>query len=378
MFRSTNYVCFRFKVIKLKGIHAYIITSRNLKHKGINDISCYTNIMSKKILVTGGTGYIGSHTVVELLNAGHEVEILDNLFNSKIEVLDKIEQLTGTKPKFHQVDLLDYAGLKSVFTSVQFDSVIHFAGLKAVGESVEKPLEYYENNVGGTINLLKCMRETNVKQIIFSSSATVYGVQDSPEYVETMTTGGQLSNPYGRTKYFIEEILKDTCVADPEFEAALLRYFNPIGAHPSGLLGEDPNGIPNNLMPIVVQVARGKREKLGVYGNDYPTKDGTCRRDYIHVVDLAKGHMAMLDHMKKGVSIYNLGSGEPNSVMEVISAFEKASGKDLPYEVVDRRAGDLPEFWANPSKAKAELNWQTELTVDDAMKDTLNFLEKSE
>lgn len=377
-FRCFFCVCFRFKVIKLKGIHTYIITSRNLKHKGINDISCYTNIMSKKILVTGGTGYIGSHTVVELLNAGHEVEILDNLFNSKIEVLDKIEQLTGTKPKFHQVDLLDYAGLKSVFTSVQFDSVIHFAGLKAVGESVEKPLEYYENNVGGTINLLKCMRETNVKQIIFSSSATVYGVQDSPEYVETMTTGGQLSNPYGRTKYFIEEILKDTCVADPEFEAALLRYFNPIGAHPSGLLGEDPNGIPNNLMPIVMQVARGKREKLGVYGNDYPTKDGTCRRDYIHVVDLAKGHMAMLDHMKKGVSIYNLGSGEPNSVMEVVSAFEKASGKDLPYEVVDRRAGDLPEFWANPSKAKAELNWQTELTVDDAMKDTLNFLEKSE
>lgn len=377
-FRCFFCVCFRFKVIKLKGIHTYIITSRNLKHKGINDISCYTNIMSKKILVTGGTGYIGSHTVVELLNAGHEVEILDNLFNSKIEVLDKIEQLTGTKPKFHQVDLLDYAGLKSVFTSVQFDSVIHFAGLKAVGESVEKPLEYYENNVGGTINLLKCMRETNVKQIIFSSSATVYGVQDSPEYVETMTTGGQLSNPYGRTKYFIEEILKDTCVADPEFEAALLRYFNPIGAHPSGLLGEDPNGIPNNLMPIVMQVARGKREKLGVYGNDYPTKDGTYRRDYIHVVDLAKGHMAMLDHMKKGVSIYNLGSGEPNSVMEVISAFEKASGKDLPYEVVDRRAGDLPEFWANPSKAKAELNWQTELTVDDAMKDTLNFLEKSE
>lgn len=334
--------------------------------------------MSKKILVTGGTGYIGSHTVVELLNAGHEVEILDNLFNSKIEVLDKIKQLTGVKPKFHQVDLLDYEGLKSVFSSTHFDSVIHFAGLKAVGESVEKPLEYYENNVGGTINLIKCMRETGVKQIIFSSSATVYGVQDSPEYVETMTTGGQLSNPYGRTKYFIEEILKDVCTADPDFEAALLRYFNPIGAHPSGLLGEDPNGIPNNLMPIVMQVARGKRKKLGVYGNDYPTKDGTCRRDYIHVVDLAKGHMAMLDHMKKSVSIYNLGSGEPKSVMEVISAFEKASGKDLPYKIVDRRAGDLPEFWANPTKAKTELNWQTELTVDDAMKDTLNFLEKSE
>lgn len=371
-------VCFHFKSVQLKGTHAYIITSRNLKHKWNAHVPCYTNNMSKKILVTGGTGYIGSHTVVELLNAGHEVEILDNLFNSKIEVLDKIKQLTGVKPKFHQVDLLDYEGLKSVFSSTHFDSVIHFAGLKAVGESVEKPLEYYENNVGGTINLIKCMRETGVKQIIFSSSATVYGVQDSPEYVETMTTGGQLSNPYGRTKYFIEEILKDVCTADPDFEAALLRYFNPIGAHPSGLLGEDPNGIPNNLMPIVMQVARGKRKKLGVYGNDYPTKDGTCRRDYIHVVDLAKGHMAMLDHMKKSVSIYNLGSGEPKSVMEVISAFEKASGKDLPYKIVDRRAGDLPEFWANPTKAKTELNWQTELTVDDAMKDTLNFLEKSE
>ena len=334
--------------------------------------------MSRKILVTGGTGYIGSHTVVELLNAGYEVEILDNLFNSKIEVLDMIKEITGTKPKFHQVDLLNYEDLKSVFDGAHFDSVIHFAGLKAVGESVEKPLEYYENNVGGTINLLKRMREFDVKQIIFSSSATVYGVQDSPEYVETMVTGGQLSNPYGRTKYFIEEILKDVCTADPDFEAALLRYFNPIGAHPSGLLGEDPNGIPNNLMPIVMQVARGKREKLGIYGNDYPTKDGTCRRDYIHVVDLAKGHMAMLNHMKKGVSIYNLGSGEPNSVMEVISAFEKASGKELPYEVVERRAGDLPEFWANPAKAKAELDWQTELTVDDAMRDTLNFLAKSE
>lgn len=372
-------VCFRFKLSQLKGIHVYIIAINNTKHKRIAlIISCYTDIMSRKILVTGGTGYIGSHTVVELLNAGYEVEILDNLFNSKIEVLDKIEEITGTKPKFHQVDLLDYEDLKSVFDGAHFDSVIHFAGLKAIGESVEKPLEYYENNVGGTINLLKCMRETGVKQIIFSSSATVYGVQDSPEYVETMVTGGQLSNPYGRTKYFIEEILKDVCTADPEFEAALLRYFNPIGAHPSGLLGEDPNGIPNNLMPIVMQVARGKREKLGVYGNDYPTKDGTCRRDYIHVVDLAKGHMAMLDHMKKGVSIYNLGSGEPNSVMEIISAFEKASGKELPYEVVARRAGDLPEFWANPAKAKAELNWQTELTVDDAMKDTLNFLKKSE
>ena len=331
--------------------------------------------MSGKILVTGGTGYIGSHTVVELLQAGYEVEILDNLFNSKIEVLDRIEQITGIKPKFYKADLLDEAALESIFSATAYDSVIHFAGLKAVGESVQKPLEYYKNNIDGTVNLLNAMRKHGVKKIIFSSSATVYGVQDSPEYVETMTTGGHLSNPYGRTKYFIEEILKDLCVADADFEVALLRYFNPIGAHPSGLLGEDPNGIPNNLMPIVMQVARGQRAKLGIYGDDYPTADGTCRRDYIHVVDLAKGHMAMLDHLQKGVSIFNLGSGEPNSVKEIIAAFEKASGKELPSEVVARRDGDLPEFWANPAKAKAELNWQTELTIDDAMRDTLNFLE---
>lgn len=330
--------------------------------------------MNGKVLVTGGTGYIGSHTVVELINSGYDVEIVDNLFNSKIEVLDRIEKITGVKPKFHQVDLLDKAKLDEIFTDSQFDTVIHFAGYKAVGESVKKPLEYYKNNVDGTINLVQSMREHGVKKIIFSSSATVYGVQDSPEYIETMTTGGNLSNPYGRTKYFIEEILKDTCVADPDFQVALLRYFNPIGAHPSGLLGEDPNGIPNNLMPIVMQVARGQREKLGVYGDDYPTEDGTCRRDYIHVVDLAKGHMAMLSHMKPGVSIYNLGSGKPSSVKEIIDAFNRASGRELPYEVVGRRAGDLPEFWANPEKAKAELNWQSELTIDDAMRDTLNFL----
>lgn len=327
-----------------------------------------------KILVTGGTGYIGSHTVVELLQAGYEVEIIDNLFNSKIEVLDKIEQITNKRPLFHEVDLLDKEATLEVLKNGSFDVVIHFAGLKAVGESVQKPLEYYKNNISGTINLLECMKEANVKKIIFSSSATVYGVQESPEYVETMKTGGELSSPYGRTKYFIEEILKDICAADPEFEAALLRYFNPIGAHPSGLIGEDPNGIPNNLMPIVMQVARGQREKLGVYGNDYPTEDGTCRRDYIHVVDLAKGHMVMLQHMRKGVSIYNLGSGKPSSVMEMIKAFNKASNKELPYEVVGRRDGDLPEFWANPAKAEAELDWRTELTIDDAMKDTLNFL----
>ncbi len=331
--------------------------------------------MSEKILVTGGTGYIGSHTVVELLNADYEVEILDNLFNSKIEVLDRIEQLTGKKPKFHQVDLLDKEALDKIFSENHFDAVIHFAGLKAVGESVEQPLRYYQNNITGTVNLLESMQVNDTKKIIFSSSATVYGVQDSPEYVETMTTGGHLSNPYGRTKYFIEEILKDLCIQDRDFEVALLRYFNPIGAHPSGLLGEDPNGRPNNLMPIVMRVSDGRIPKLQVYGDDYPTEDGTCRRDYIHVVDLAKGHMAMLKNLKKGVSIFNLGSGRPSSVKEIIAAFDKASGKKLPYEISARRAGDLPEFWANASKAKTELNWQTELSIDDAMRDTLNFLE---
>ena len=330
--------------------------------------------MNGKVLVTGGTGYIGSHTVVELINSGYDVEIVDNLFNSKIEVLDRIEKITGVKPKFHQVDILDFDALHHIFEESKFDTVIHFAALKAVGESVEKPLNYYENNIGGTVNLLKCMQDTGVERIIFSSSATVYGEQETPECVETMQTGLKLTNPYGRTKYFIEEILKDLCVANPNMEVALLRYFNPIGAHPSGLLGEDPNGIPNNLMPIIMQVARGQREKLSVYGDDYPTEDGTCRRDYIHVVDLAKGHIATINHLKKGVSIFNLGTGRPSSVKEMIAAFEQASGRELPYEIVGRRAGDLAELWANADKAKAELNWQTELTIDDAMRDTLNFL----
>ncbi len=330
--------------------------------------------MNGKILATGGMGYIGSHTVVELLNAGYEVDILDNLFNSKPEVLDRIEQITGKRPKFYEVDLLDKPALEKVFSENKYDSVLHFAGLKAVGESVEKPLEYYRNNIDGTINLLEVMRANDVKKIIFSSSATVYGEQETPEYVETMQTGGSITNPYGRTKYFIEEIMKDVCVAQPDFEVALLRYFNPIGAHPSGLIGEDPNGIPNNLMPIIMRVATGKIEKLAVYGNDYPTEDGTCRRDFIHVVDLAKGHMAMLEHMKPGVSIYNLGTGRPTSVKEMIDAFEKASGKELPHYYTDRRAGDLAEMWASPAKAEAELGWKATLTVEDAVKDTINYL----
>ena len=328
----------------------------------------------KKILATGGTGYIGSHTAIELIKNGYEVELLDNLFNSKVTVLDQIEKITGVRPKFYEADILDKDALDKIFAEGHYDAVIHFAGLKAVGESVEKPLWYYYNNITGTVNLMEVMKKYGVKEMVFSSSATVYGIQDTPECVETMSTGGQISNPYGRTKFFIEEIIKDYVVSDPTFKATILRYFNPIGAHESGLIGEDPNGIPNNLMPIIMRVAQGKIPELSVYGDDYDTEDGTARRDYIHVVDLAKGHVAAIEHIKDGVSIYNLGTGKPSSVLEMIAAFEKASGEKLPYKVVGRRAGDLPEIWANADKAKQELGWSTELTIDDAMRDTINYL----
>ena len=330
-----------------------------------------------KILLTGGTGYIGSHTAVELIAQGYDVEILDNLFNSKITVLDDIEKIIGVKPGFHQADLLDMPALEKVFKDGKYDAVIHFAGLKAVGESVEKPLEYYENNVTGTINLLKCMKQYGVKKIVFSSSATVYGDPGNPKYVETMETGRKLSSPYGKTKYMIEEILKDCAFADKDLQVTLLRYFNPIGNHKSGLIGEDPNGIPNNLMPIIMKVARGEIKELSVYGDDYDTPDGTCMRDYIHVVDLAKGHVAAVAKMKSGIKIYNLGCGTPKSVFEMVGAFEKASGKKLPHKVTNRRAGDLAEFYADPTKAKEELDWETELTIEDAMNDTLKYLKKS-
>lgn len=334
--------------------------------------------MSKgKILVTGGTGYIGSHTTVELIEAGYEVEILDNLCNSKIEVLDRIEKIAGVRPKFYDVDLRDAEKLAGVFENGEFDTVMHFAGLKAVGESVEQPLRYYENNVGGTINLLECMQEYGCKKIVFSSSATVYGVQDTPKYVETMSTGGTISSPYGKTKYMIEEILKDVTVADPTFAVTILRYFNPIGAHKSGLLGEDPNDRPNNLMPIIMKVAKDEIEGLTIFGDDYPTPDGSCVRDYIHVVDLAEGHLAAMEHMRPGVQIYNLGSGAGTSVFEMVKAFEKASGAKLPCRVVGRRAGDLAEFYADPKLAKEKLGWEVKLTVDDAMEDTLRFLKTS-
>ena len=326
------------------------------------------------ILVTGGTGYIGSHTTVELLQNGHTVEILDNLINSKKSVLDRIEELTGTKPKFHQIDLLDANQLDQLFENTNFDLVIHFAGLKAVAESVEQPLRYYDNNITGTLNLLKSMQNHNVKSLIFSSSATVYGDQGIEQCVETLETGIKLTNPYGKTKYMIEEILKDLATADPEFKIIALRYFNPVGNHPSGTLGEDPNGIPNNLMPIIMRVYQGKIPELSIYGNDYDTEDGTCLRDYIHVVDLAKGHLAAIQGLKPGFEAYNLGTGHPTSVLEMVTAFEKASGQPLPHKFAPRRPGDLPKLYADPSKAERDLHWHADLTVDDAIKDTLTFL----
>ena len=328
----------------------------------------------EKILVTGGTGYIGSHTIVELFKKGYEIDVMDNLYNSKITALDKIEQISGKRPNFYELDLRDYEGMDKLFAENNYDLVIHFAGLKAVAESVEKPLEYYENNVGGTVNLLKCMKNHGVHKIIFSSSATVYGDQGVAKLDETMPTGQGITNPYGETKHMIEEILKDVAESDPEFNATILRYFNPVGNHESGIMGEDPNGIPNNLMPIVMKVAKGEIAELQIFGDDYPTPDGTCIRDYIHVVDLAKGHVAAAEHMKPGISIYNLGSGRGTSVNEMVKAFEEASGKTLPHKVVGRRSGDLAELIADPSKAERELNWKTELTVADAMRDTIKFL----
>lgn len=327
-----------------------------------------------KILVTGGTGYIGSHVVVELLQQNYKVEILDNLINSKITVLDQIAKITGQKLKFYQVDLLDQPSLNQIFQDNHFDLIIHFAGLKSVAESVEQPLKYYNNNVVGAINLLKTMKKYQVHNFIFSSSATVYGDPGTPKYTESLETGHNISSPYGKTKYMIEEILKDLATANPEFNIISLRYFNPIGNHPSGLIGEDPNGIPNNLMPYIMKVAKGELKELSIYGNDYNTKDGTCRRDYIHVIDLAKGHLSAIKGLKPGFKAYNLGTGNPTSVLEMVTTFEKISGKPLPHKFVSRRPGDLPEFWTDPSLAQKNLNWQANLTIEDAFHDTLSFL----
>ena len=327
-----------------------------------------------KVLVTGGTGYIGSHVVVELLNQGYEVEIIDNLVNSKITVLDQIEKITNKKPVFHQIDLLDKPALEQIFTNSHFDLVMHFAGLKAVAESIEQPLKYYDNNLTGTINLLECMQSHHIYNFIFSSSATVYGDQGIDKCTESLPTGINITNPYGRTKFIIEEILKDLAVSNPNFNIIALRYFNPIGNHSSGLIGEDPNGIPNNLMPYIMKVAKGELPELSIYGNDYDTPDGTCLRDFIHVVDLAKGHLAAMNGLKPGFSVYNLGTGNPTSVAQMVTTFEKVSGQSLPHKFVTHRTGDLAKLYADPAKAKQELNWQTTLTIEDAFRDTIAFL----
>lgn len=327
-----------------------------------------------KILVTGGCGYIGSHTCVQLIQSGYTPIIIDNLFNSKASVLDRIKQITGHSVSFYHGDICDQQLLEKIFAEHDIQAVIHFAGLKAVGESVYKPLEYYENNVYGSIVLMKAMRAAGVKQLIFSSSATVYGELAPVPYVETLPQSLP-SSPYGKSKLMVEQCMMDLAVAEPDWSLTLLRYFNPVGAHPSGLMGEDPLGIPNNLMPYITQVAVGKRESLAVFGNNYPTKDGTCVRDFIHVVDLADGHIAALkaDQHKAGVHIYNLGSGIGYSVLEVIKAFEKASGKPLNWHFAPKRAGDLPAFWADAKKAEQILGWKTKLTLDDMVKDSWNW-----
>ena len=324
----------------------------------------------KTTLVTGGAGYIGSHTLIELINNNFEVVVIDNLANSSRESLRRVEQITGHEIPFIEADVRDQSALDDIFTTYDIDSVIHFAGLKAVGESVAKPLEYYDNNLVSTLALLEAMREHNVKQLVFSSSATVYGSPSELPLRETSTVGVGLTNPYGKTKYMIEQIIQDYCAADLTFEATILRYFNPIGAHQSGQIGEDPNGIPNNLLPYVAQVAVGKLQSVGVFGDDYDTPDGTGVRDYIHVVDLARGHVAALQHMKAGASIYNLGTGNGTSVLEIIKAFSKACGRDLPYEIKPRRTGDIAACYADCSKAERELGWRAELSIEQACADS--------
>ncbi len=324
-----------------------------------------------KILVTGGAGYIGSHTCVEMLNAGYEVVIVDNFYNSCPESLNRIKELTGKDFKFYECDIRDKAGLDKVFAENKIDAVIHFAGLKAVGESCQKPLEYYENNIGGTVTLCEAMRDAGCKKIVFSSSATVYGMNNPSPLDETMEIGGT-TNPYGTTKYMIEIILQDLYKSDNDWSIALLRYFNPIGAHKSGRIGENPNGIPNNLMPYITQVAVGKLPCLSVFGDDYDTPDGTGVRDYIHVVDLALGHVKAVEKVLSGTGIdaYNLGTGNGYSVLGIVHAFEKACGKALNYKIVDRRPGDLATCYSDPSKALKELGWKAERGLDEMCEDS--------
>ncbi len=323
------------------------------------------------ILVTGGLGFIGSHTVIELIKNNHTVIIADNLINSKLEVLDKIYSITAIKPTFYQIDVTDEAKVEEIFNDHKIDGVIHFAGLKAVGESVSKPLEYYYNNLVSTMVLSKMCVKYSVNKFVFSSSATVYGDQPSPlrEDMELKKT----TNPYGETKAMSERILTDVAKANPNFSVSLLRYFNPVGAHESGLIGEAPNGIPNNLMPFVTKVAKGQLEKLSVFGNDYDTIDGTGVRDYIHVVDLAKGHVKAIENLKDGVNIYNLGTGKGTSVLELVNAFMKVNDIDVPFEIVGRRPGDIATCFADASKAEKELGWKAELGIEEMVRDAWRF-----
>lgn len=324
-----------------------------------------------KILVTGGAGYIGSHTCVELLNEGYEVVIMDNLYNSSQKAVDRIQEITGKSVAFYKTDILDKEGMQEIFDKEKIDAVIHFAGLKAVGESVQKPLEYYYTNITGTLNLCDVMRDHGVKNIIFSSSATVYGDPAQIPITEECPKG-TATNPYGWTKWMLEQILTDIHTADSEWNVILLRYFNPIGAHKSGMIGEDPKGIPNNLLPYVAQVAIGKLECVGVFGDDYDTPDGTGVRDYIHVVDLAKGHVKAINKLadKDGVNVYNLGTGKGYSVLEVIKAFGKACGHEIPYQIKPRRAGDIATCYSQCDKAKAELGWEAEFGIEEMCADS--------
>ena len=326
-----------------------------------------------KVLVTGGAGYIGSHTCVELLNAGHEIVIVDNFINSKPEALEAIRTITGKDFAFHEADIRDRAAMDAIFDAHAIDAVIHFAGLKAVGESVAKPLEYYDNNLYGFITLAESMRARGVKTMVFSSSATVYGMNNPVPFSEEMPTSA--TNPYGFTKVMIEQMLKDLAASDGEWRVCLLRYFNPIGAHASGLIGEDPNGIPNNLLPYVAQVAAGRLKQLTVFGDDYDTPDGTGVRDYIHVVDLALGHLAALEYVKDhpGAEAVNLGTGRGTSVLEIVHAFEKACGHEIPYRIAERRPGDIAECYAATDKAARLLGWHAERDIDDMCRDGWNF-----
>jgi len=331
-----------------------------------------------KVLLTGGAGYIGTHTAVEFINAGHEVTVIDNLSNSSVKAIKRVERLTNASIDFHEADLLDGATVGDIFKAARFDAVVHFAGLKAVGESVSKPLAYYRTNIGGTINLLESMLASGVHKLVFSSSATVYGEPERIPIDEDCRII-DAANPYGRTKLMIERMLADVCAAHPELNVARLRYFNPAGAHESGEIGEDPRGIPNNLLPFVTQVAVGKREELVVFGNDYPTPDGTCIRDYIHVVDLARGHLAAMAKLEQdpGLVTYNLGTGTGYSVMDIIGAFEKANDLELPWRQGPRRPGDIPASFTNPERARRELGWTAEKTIEDICRDAWRWQQRN-